>query len=202
MRLWTLKAEDADLQITAEMMGARSRAQRRKVVANLKNQVLESVSCSASGAAGGSDADGSGEANIPACIYDTPSAAKQCTTSAAPEEAVSLNGSDDGGRAVSGGTAAAAMAASAPVAACSTELSRCHAFLLPYGRRPGCCYRGPDRGPAAERKPWRQRRRRRRRGCQRRHSRCCNGSPGPAAERKQCWQRRGDFCQAIQVSSE
>ena len=38
-RLWTQKAEDADLQITAEMMGARPRAQRRKVVANMKNQM-------------------------------------------------------------------------------------------------------------------------------------------------------------------
>ena len=37
-RLWTQKAADADLQITAEMMGARPRAQRRKNVANMKNQ--------------------------------------------------------------------------------------------------------------------------------------------------------------------
>ena len=40
-------------------MGARPRAQRRKNVANMKNQMQESVSGSASGAAGGSDADGS-----------------------------------------------------------------------------------------------------------------------------------------------
>ena len=86
--LWTQKAEDADLHITAEMMGARPRAQQRKVVANVKNQMPESVSGSASGAAGGSDADGSGDADVSAGIYDTPSAAQQCTTSAAPAEAV------------------------------------------------------------------------------------------------------------------
>ena len=60
-RLWTQKAADADLQITAEMMGARPQAQRRKKVANMKNQMQESVS----GAAGGSDADGSCDADVP-----------------------------------------------------------------------------------------------------------------------------------------
>ena len=39
-RLWTLTEEDADLQITTEMMRARPRAQRWKVVANMKNQML------------------------------------------------------------------------------------------------------------------------------------------------------------------
>ena len=54
----------------------------------MKNNTLESVSCSSSGAAGGRDADGSGDADVPAGSYDTPSAAQHCTTSAAPAEAV------------------------------------------------------------------------------------------------------------------
>ena len=65
----TQKAEDADLQITAEIMGARPRVQRRKVVANMKNQMPEYVSGSVSGAADGGDADGSGDAeNLPASM--------------------------------------------------------------------------------------------------------------------------------------
>ena len=67
-----------NLQITAEMMGARPRKQLRKVVANMKNQMLESISGSASGAAGGSDADGSGDADVPAGICDTPSGPCAC----------------------------------------------------------------------------------------------------------------------------
>ena len=54
----------------------------------------ESVSGCASGATGGSDADGSCDADVPAGIYDIPSAAQQCTTSAAPAEAVPPNGRD------------------------------------------------------------------------------------------------------------
>ena len=54
----------------------------------MKNNTLESVSCSSSGAAGGRDADGSGDADVTAGSYDTPSAAQHCTTSAAPPEAV------------------------------------------------------------------------------------------------------------------
>ena len=83
----------------------------------MKNQMPKSVSGSTSGAAGGSDADGSGDADVPAGIYETPSAAQQCTTSAAPAEAVPPNGRDGRGEVVSGGTAAAAMAAVAPMAA-------------------------------------------------------------------------------------
>ena len=60
----------------------------------MKNQTLESVSGSARGDAGGSYADGSDDANVPACSYDFPSAAQQCTTSAAPAEAVQPNWRD------------------------------------------------------------------------------------------------------------
>ena len=39
-RVWRLNADNSDLQITAEILGARPRAQLQKAVANLKNQML------------------------------------------------------------------------------------------------------------------------------------------------------------------
>ena len=72
-----------------------------------------------------------GDAKVPACSYDTPSSAQQCTPSAAPAEAVLPNGRDSRGGAVSGGTIAEAMAAAAPVAACSSPAD----VTLPPPRR-------------------------------------------------------------------
>ena len=110
-----------------------------------------------------------------------------------------------GGGAVSGGTAAAKMAAqallpneshggSAGGGGCGAVSGGTAAAKM-AGRigSPACP------GPAAKRKPWRQRRRRWRRGCERLHSSGSNGSLGPAAKRKSWRQHRGRWRRGCQL---
>ena len=105
------KAQDANLQITAEMLGARASVKQAKVGVNSKQQKLAQAS----------DADGSGDADANACSYDvnpssSPAEASISAAANAPAEATaaaavtpnrsdggSTSGGGLGGGAVSGG---------------------------------------------------------------------------------------------------